>query len=199
MSDTDLQSLSFLRRGFRSIARALFPVAPILCVGILTASNGISLWRLQILRVQEAGHPAGISPDGFRSVVDSNLRPLLGNGQEKKTAILFLFRLQDCPAPIEEVTYLNSLQKERPEIAITAIIANGSDAEAQQTRENFRLGFPVLADPDGSLLKRLHPPLTPWKAIFALPSYHLVMEDGPSITPTQQQAFYERARDLRLP
>jgi hypothetical protein len=185
----------FYRNGMAVLRRAFSGSLFAVCVGVLVVSNGISLWRLNQLRNIEAEHPPGVSIDGLRATAASILDPTQKvDGKAPASAILFVFTLHDCPAAVEELAYLNRLHRDRPDIAIRAVMSKASAAEARQTQENFQLSFPVLADPDSGLLRQLQPPRTPWKAVIALPSYRLLAEDGPSITPSEKEAFFQRIR-----
>lgn len=69
--------------------------------------------------------------------------------------------------------------------------------EMEQTRRNFGILFPILADPDGAMLGRIHVPQTPWKVVIYLPDNKIVLEDPPAEIAEERMAFL--ARLARLP
>ena len=106
--------------------------------------------------------------------------------------MLFIYRIRDCPAAVQELETLDAIAASRPDLDVHAVLVDGSASEAHQAEKDFALRYRIVADPNERLYDELLPPMTPWKAVILRPAFAILAEEGPSTTPAQREAFLQR-------
>ena len=168
-------------------------------LAILFAMIGLNTWSLYTVRALHADeylrapeiHSHELSMLGRLKLVDGN-RSIDPEKSGTRISLLYIFSPYDCPQSIDELGELESLQREQPSLDIKAIALYESADEVEQTRQKFRLTFPIASDPKATAKELLRPPQTPWKVLMESSNQHVLLQDGPSITTEEKKAFHNR-------
>jgi hypothetical protein len=157
-------------------------------------------WKVRVLSSEISHLPPSVDPCALVALLNTALPS--GDGAEIRLGeirtrylVLYIFTLQDCFGCLPELTDLNQLER-RPDTRVFGLLAFASSDEAQQTRRNFGLKFPVLLDTDGHLLRGLRVPKTPWKLVIRLSDKRIIYEDPPSVGLRERGAFLDRVEQL---
>lgn len=177
-----------------ALSRAVRP----LCYALLAAS-GIAL-ALRVPQLLGRGSKAtarpgsGVDAPALQSALAE--APFTSLTKDASFLVLFVFTPQDCPSCLWEIQAIDRFSSQHPEARALAIMALSNPAEASQTRESFDLHLPILQDPEGELLRRLHPPRTPWKVLVRLDGGAVLLEDGPRLPGGEPSPFIAAADRL---
>lgn len=170
--------------------------------GALLICSIILLVRVWKLRESFARSSAYADPAAVETLVSSALRTAQGKrvviaDGGARYAVLYVFTASDCPACLDELRDLSQVSTSRRDERVYAMMSYANGDEMEQTRENFGILYPILADPDGAIVARLHVPQTPWKIVVDLPEKKILLEDPPGETAEERVAFLDRL--ARLP
>jgi len=93
---------------------------------------------------------------------------------------VFVFTRHEEPFFTDEAVGLNQIARERPDVALFGLMAYSTADEVREFARQQQLSYPVLIDTDGSILRRLDVPRTPWNFIFDCSRQTLVYQ-GPAV------------------
>lgn len=149
------------------------------------------------LREQLATGSPGANPAVVYELLESPLRDSTGEtivlaAQDWSLLVLVFFTPQDCPICHDELGDLEVMASLDPRLQVAGVMGYGTAAEAEQTRHNYGLGFPILPDPEGFWIERLGVPEFPWKVVLRADRESLLFEDPRSNTPVEREAFMTR-------
>jgi len=174
----------------------------VFCI-VLLGAVGVLLWRLRLLQHEVDLRPAGAEPLAVAALLD---RPLPSvDGREIQLSklrarglVLFIFTAADCTACLPELEALRRIAETRRDLSVVGLMAYASLDEARQTERNFGVRFPLLLDATGERVRSLHLPKTPWKVVVDLRERRIALQDPPSLTAFEQEAFVARVDRLVL-
>jgi peroxiredoxin len=174
-----------------NLSSAVYPA----CIVLLLLSNGFLLWQQS--RTRGAAGGRGASDAAVHDLLTRPLRTTDGevvylSGVPARFLVLFVFTPGDCVACLEELTELNRVAGNQGHFSVYGLMSYASPDEMEQTRQNFKISFPLLQDPRGDFLQPLKLPKTPWKIVVNLDTDQIVYEDMPSFTPAEREAFISR-------
>lgn len=173
---------------------------------VLTAVVGLLTWQIVDLRFELGGRPPGVVYESLSRLLETPVPDCRGDSHrlvesEARHLLLFLFSPYDCPICHEELLELQGLQDQIPDLEVYGIMSAGSREDGCQTERNFGLGFPILVDPESTLVDALAPPETPWKVLLRRDASrtYILFEDPKSSIPAEREAFRFRVRLLTSP
>jgi peroxiredoxin len=170
------------------------------CIMVLLLTNGLAIWK--ILQQREVSASDLTRPRAVESLLSSPLKDTSGNSitlseTTARYVVLFLFQPTDCPPCLTEMTDLNRISRSRPDIAVYGVISHANLDEAQQTRKNLKIEYPILGDPGGLILQSLALPTSPYKIVLQTRPKKIIYEDPRSETDSERISFMNRV--IRLP
>lgn len=183
--------------GDRGTAGTVVLVASLAVVLVCT---GLLFWQVADLRAALAAKSPG--PDGravaalLERSLPSETRDVVLASEPARRIVLFVFTPADCSACLEELPVLEQIQATHEDVRVFALLSHSNLDEAKQLREAFGLSYPILQDPDGSLLDSLDLPKTPWKILVDLRRRAIVYDEPPSVTAVEREAFASRVSTL---
>lgn len=181
-------------------ARAPGTIVLVASLAVVLACTALLFWQVTDLRATVAAQAPG--PDGraVAALLERPLRaesgPVVLAAEPARRIVLFVFTPADCSACLEELPVLEEIQKSHEDIRVFALLSHSNRDEARQLREAFGLSYPILQDPDGSVLDSLDLPKTPWKIVVNPRSRAIVYEEPPSVTAVEREAFASRVATL---
>ena len=177
--------------GKAGLSSALYPA----CIVLLLLTNGFLIWKYMQARAQSGYNGRGADSQAVARLFQQPLQSLDGGSvrladAEARFVVLFVFTPGDCHVCLQELSDLNAADSGG--FQVFGLMSNASLDELGQTRQNFGVNYPLLADPDGRLSASLRLPKTPWKIVVDVKRNRIVYEDLPSVTAAERQAFLSR-------
>jgi peroxiredoxin len=169
---------------------------------MLLVSNGVLLRKYERLRNQRQ-EAMRSDPDDRRAMLlvsrpmtDERGRTMTLSEFKTRYVLLFVFTHSDCQSCLSELSSLDRVARARTDIGLCGLAAYSDSEEAKQTQRNYAFTYPVFVDPDGSFLRSLNLPRTPWKFVIEVASGQIVLEDPPSTNDADREAFFVRVMGL---
>lgn len=171
-------------------------------IAVLLVSNFLLIRSVLALRADLRVSTFSVHASAFSKALsepmqESNGRPVVLHEVPRRYLVLFVFTVGDCASCLNELAELNRLSELRTDVQVFGILAFGNSDEARQTQQNFGVGYPVLDDPAGRLLREFGISETPWKLVLDSQEGRVAYQDPPSFTAAQRDAFV--ARVVQLP
>lgn len=172
------------------------------CLVLVVSSEIVLFMQYWKLRQWVAADSPGCNPLAVQRMVNDSIRAPDGTNvvlsrSKDSYLVIFLFKPDDCPPCLSELSDLEIVQTIRPDVSAFALMSFSDANEAEQARVNFGVRFPILADKDGKLLASLHPPQTPWTIVYDLRSRRIAFEQPQVTSPEERSALQLRLERLQ--
>jgi peroxiredoxin len=172
---------SLLAGAVGQLHRGVWP----LCVAVLLLCDGLLIWKTRQMgdELDRARHM--VSAQAFHEIMMEPLQDSRGGTTMLhhscgRYLALVVFARYEGPFYTNEVSGLNRVVQRRPDVAVFGLAAYGKPDEVREFISQQQISYPVLIDTDGSVVRGLGLPETPWNFIFDCSGHRLVYQ-GPSV------------------
>ncbi|NMC87342.1 MAG: redoxin domain-containing protein [Candidatus Moranbacteria bacterium] len=108
------------------------------------------------------------------------------NGYSQQYTLLYITRIGDCQACVEELKYFNILQDNK-EINVLCILGDTNLLEVKQMEENYNIK--VLFDPKNRIIDELNLPITPYTLLIENDKNSILLSKASSENPESTHKF----------
>lgn len=157
-----------------------FPALAICAVALVGAVLLLG-WRLQTARRRLSLEPPGVNPIALQQALGANTRD--------RYDLVVIFTPEDCTACLPGLQEARSMPQYLPNWGVVGIMGYANSAEVRQAQSALDLGFPVVADPAGSLLRHLAPPTTPWRVLLDRQTGRILWQAPATFRPPDAKAL----------